>query len=130
MTSRKQRAGESGLEYALDKVQLCRLSPMPLDYVQIIPFLINGLNRWEHAAALTVAMPVTVSDFLERMRDLERFGSAAQIDTVSYYAPPVHASSFVPSAQAPPLVAILPTLPAQPATASFPAPQMPDLGDK
>ena len=95
VASRKQRAGESALEYVLEKLQLCRLSPMTLDDVQIFQFLINGFNGWEHAAILTAAMPATVNNFLERVRDLERFGIVALIDTVQSLVPPVHTSSFV-----------------------------------
>ena len=64
--ARRQRQGETGIEYALDKVQLCRLAPTVLDDAQIVPLLINGLNRWDHVAAMTTATPATVPFFFRQ----------------------------------------------------------------
>jgi hypothetical protein len=122
--ARRQRLGETGMEYALDKLQLCRLSPVQLDDRQIIAFLINGLLKLEHVAALTAAIPPTVNDFLNRIREIERYGIAVSTDAPY---PAAHAASFHP-AYAPPITPSVATV-APPATPDIRA-ALSTFGDK
>lgn len=41
---RRQRAGESGIAYALDRHKLLRVPPIPLNDEQMVSFLIDGLS--------------------------------------------------------------------------------------
>ncbi|EFX69962.1 hypothetical protein DAPPUDRAFT_113138 [Daphnia pulex] len=77
---RVQQPNESGIEYALDKFRLCRLSPTPLAEQDAIPFLINGLAKWEHVAAMTAAAPVNIPAFIARIQQLEQLGVSARSD--------------------------------------------------
>jgi uncharacterized protein YciI len=77
---RVQQPNESGMEYALDKFRLCRLSPTPLAEQDAIPFLINGLAKWEHVAAMTAAAPVNIPAFIARIQQLEQLGVSARSD--------------------------------------------------
>jgi hypothetical protein len=78
MQDRVQQPNESGMEYALDKFRLCRLSPTPLTERDAIPFLINGLARWEHVAAMTAAAPIDIPAFITRIQQLEQLGVSAR----------------------------------------------------
>lgn len=78
---RKQIAGESGIQYALDKVRLCRRCPIELPEKDLIPYLIRGLGRPEHAAVFMAAPPPTVSEFMTTMRRLEALGQLPPADT-------------------------------------------------
>jgi hypothetical protein len=42
----------------------CRLLPTPLTGRDAIPFLISGLAKWEHVAALTAATPIDIPAFI------------------------------------------------------------------
>ena len=43
LEERRQKVGESGIEYALDKQNLLLVSPIPLNDQQMVSFLIEGL---------------------------------------------------------------------------------------
>lgn len=76
--TRVQKPNESGMEYALDKNRLCRLSPTSLREQESIPYLINGLARWEHVVAMTAAAPNDIASFITRIRELEHLGVMAR----------------------------------------------------
>lgn len=67
-------SGESGSQYAMDKVKICRMGPIVLTELDMIPYLIRGLNRPEHAAAVMGNLPVTIEQFVTRIRLLEQIG--------------------------------------------------------
>ncbi|KAI9552590.1 hypothetical protein GHT06_020455 [Daphnia sinensis] len=77
---RAQQPNESGMEYALDKFRLCRLSPTPLTERDAIPFLINGLARWEHVAAMIAAAPTDIPAFIARIQQQEQLGVSTRAD--------------------------------------------------
>jgi len=91
---RKQRPGESGIQYALEKRKLLRLAPVPLGDAQTVAFLINGLSRWQHEGAMSANPPANFEDFLVRIRELESLDISA--GPVHPQAPPVATASAVP----------------------------------
>ncbi len=68
------------MEYALDKFRLCRLSPTPLTEQDAILFLINGLAKWEHFAAMTAAASSNIPAFIARIQQLEQLGVSERAD--------------------------------------------------
>ncbi|KAK4030909.1 hypothetical protein OUZ56_024295 [Daphnia magna] len=78
MQDRIQQPNESGMEYALDKFRVCRLSPTTLTERDAISFLINGLARWEHVAAMAAAAPIDIPAFITRIQQLEQLGVSAR----------------------------------------------------
>ena len=113
---RRQRPGESGLEYALEKRKLLRLAPVPLDEAQTIAFLINGLAKWQHEAAMSANRPGDFGAFLTRIRELE----AMDVSSGPVY--PVVAPALVDFPLAPP--AVPPPVIAPPPTPAPPAPPL------
>jgi hypothetical protein len=110
---RRQKIGESGIEYALDKHKLLRVSPIPLNDQQMVSFLIEGLANWQHVAAMMSDIPGDVTEFIQRIRALETLGVASRANTV----PP------------PPGPAVPPTIPATPPTQDLAA-ALSSFGDK
>jgi len=72
--SKRQLPGESGAQYAMDKVKICRLCPIVLAEQDMIPYLIRGLHRPEQAAAMMGNVPLTIELFVNRIRVLEQIG--------------------------------------------------------
>jgi len=110
---RRQKIGESGIEYALDKHKLLRVSPIPLNDQQMVSFLIEGLANWQHVAAMMSDIPGDVTEFIQRIRALETLGVASRANTV----PP------------PPGPAVPPIIPATPPTQDLAA-ALSSFGDK
>ena len=79
VTARVQLPGESGIAYALEKARICRLAPVNLTEAQIVPYLINGLSKWEHVAAMMNNPPADATAFIERIRQLEQLGVSSRI---------------------------------------------------
>ena len=103
---RRQRPGESGIEYALEKRKLLRLAPVPLNDAQTVAFLINGLAKWQHEGAMSANLPANFDAFLTRMRELEAMDVSA--GPVYPVAAPVAAAAgalnpFVPPFGPPPV---------------------------
>ncbi|KAK4006903.1 hypothetical protein OUZ56_012058 [Daphnia magna] len=110
---RRQKIGESGIEYALDKHKLLRVSPIPLNNEQMVSFLIDGLAKGQHVAAMTTDIPGDVTEFIQRIRTLETLGVASRAD--SFPPPPGPAGPSV--------------IPATPTTQNFAA-ALSSFGDK
>ena len=91
---RRQRPGESGIEYALDKRKLLRVAPVPLDDAQVVAFLINGLSRWQHEGAMSANPPADFEGFLTRIRELESLDISAC--SAHPQAPPVATAAAAP----------------------------------
>ena len=68
---RKQQPNETGSAYVLDKVKLCRRRSVPLTDVEMVPFLIRGLHRPEMRSVMMGNPPISVNDFLIKVRRLE-----------------------------------------------------------
>lgn len=77
--ARRQRPGESGIEYALAKRKILRASPVPLPPEQEVAFLINGLVRWQHESALMGVRPNNFAEFLTRIRTLESLDTSGPV---------------------------------------------------
>ena len=130
---RRQRPGESGMEYALEKRKLLRLAPVPLDEAQIIAFLISGLAKWQHEAALSANRPDDFGAFLTRIRELEAMDVSSgpvypAVAPTGVDFPLVHAA--VPPPVPPPVVPghLVTTLPPYvPVHPSTPAPVAADV---
>ena len=82
---RRQKPGESGIEYALDKHKVLRVAPIPINEEKMVAFLIDGLASWQHVAAMTANRPADVPEFIRRIRELETLGVASRV-----VPPPVH----------------------------------------
>ena len=80
VAERRQQPNESGIEYALDKYKLLRVSPIPLNDEQRVSFLIDGLAKWQHVAAMTANAPANVTAFIQRIRALETLGVTGRPD--------------------------------------------------
>lgn len=102
---RRQKPGESGIEYALDKHKLLRVSPMPLNNEQMVSFLIDGLARWQHVAAMTADTPANVTEFITRIRALETLGISSRPEAAPPTFYPSPAANPVPSGVPPPAAA-------------------------
>ncbi len=76
MEGRKQQPNETGAAYVLDKVRLCRRRSIPLTDVELIPFLIRGLDRLEMRSVMRGNPPVSVNDFLIEVRRLENIADS------------------------------------------------------
>lgn len=94
VSERKQRPGESGIEYALEKRKLLRAAPIALYNAQTAAFLINGLARWQHEAAMMTNPPADFDAFLTRIRQLEALDMTT--GPTATYVPPVTAVPFHP----------------------------------
>ncbi|KAK4012418.1 hypothetical protein OUZ56_021517 [Daphnia magna] len=94
---RRQKNGESGIEYALDKHKVLRVAPIPLNEEKMVAFLIDGLASWQHVAAMTANRPANVTEFIQRIRELETLGVASRL-----VPPPAHGPVVPP--WAPPVV--------------------------
>ena len=92
---RRQRPGESGIEYALEKRKLLRVAPVPLGDAQTVAFLIHGLARWQHEGAMSANPPANFEDFLARIRELESLDISAGPPQPPFY--PVATAAAVPS---------------------------------
>lgn len=77
---RKQQIGESGVQYALDKMKICRRCPIDIPEADLIPYLIRGLNRPEHIAVFMATPPRDLTEFLATVRRLEAMGQLPQAD--------------------------------------------------
>lgn len=74
---RRQAPGESSALYAMEKMKIIRLCPNVLNEADSVSYLIRGLNRQEHVAAMMGNPPATVVDFVERARGLEQMGGVS-----------------------------------------------------
>lgn len=90
---RVQQVGESGIAYTLAKASIFRMAPHVLTEQQKVSFLINGLNRWEHVAAMLNNAPDSVAAFMDRIREVEDLGVSSRMGI----APP--GFSGIPSSQ-------------------------------
>ncbi len=102
VVERRQEPNESGIEYALDKNKLLRVSPIPLNDEQRVSFLIDGLAKWQHVAAMTANVPANVTAFIQRIRALETLGVTSRPDQQ-----PPHSPHFPATLPAPDLSATL-----------------------
>lgn len=68
---RVQSPFESGVNYVMDKLKICRRSPAPLTEPQMVPYLIRGLLEPNHRAVMMVNSPATIAAFLTELRRLE-----------------------------------------------------------
>lgn len=69
--SRRQQINETGAQYALAMVTLCRKRPTPMQEEDMIPFLIRGLFRMEHRVAMLSNPPVDLMGFIDEVQRLE-----------------------------------------------------------
>jgi hypothetical protein len=90
---RRQKPGESGIEYALDKHKALRVAPIPINDEKMVAFLIDGLASWQHVAAITANRPANVPEFIRRIRELETLGVASRV-----VPPPVQGPVAPPAA--------------------------------
>lgn len=74
---RRQGPGEPIAQYALEKAKLCKLCPYRLSDADTVSYLIKGMGRPEHAAALMGNPPLTINGFIEQGRRLEQMGGLA-----------------------------------------------------
>ena len=72
---RVQLPGESGAQYALEKVKLCRLCPHQLPDADVINYLSKGLIMPDQRAILLANPPADFDAFITRIRALESVGS-------------------------------------------------------
>ncbi|KZS04622.1 Histone-lysine N-methyltransferase NSD2-like protein [Daphnia magna] len=79
----------------------------------MVSFLIDGLAKWQHVAAMTADIPGDVTEFIQRIRTLETLGVASRADT--FPPPPGPAGPSV--------------IPATPTTQNFAA-ALSSFGDK
>ena len=63
--SRRQLVNETGTQYALAMVSLCRKRPTPMREEEMIPFLIRGLLRMEHRVAMLSNPPIDLMGFID-----------------------------------------------------------------
>ena len=98
--TRRQLPAEPGSTYVLDKIKICRRRPIQMTEIQMIPFLIRGLNNPAHQSVMMGNPPVTIANFLTELRRLEAISDVP----VALPAPPVTLPSplsFPPSASSP-----------------------------
>ncbi|KAI9558362.1 hypothetical protein GHT06_015120 [Daphnia sinensis] len=81
---RRQKNGESGIEYALDKHKVLRVAPIPLNEEMMVAFLIDGLASWQHVAAMTANHPANTLGVASRLVPPPAHGPGAPP-----WAPPV-----------------------------------------
>lgn len=79
--SRRQVPGESGAQYALEKARLCRRCPIQLAEADIVPYLLRGLLRPEHASVLMNPVPPDVATFIDTIRRLEAISGVVPVPT-------------------------------------------------
>lgn len=72
--SRRQLPGETGTNYVLEKLKLCRMRSIPLTEPETIPYLIRGLNSTEQRTIMMGNPPQTIANFLAELRRLEAIG--------------------------------------------------------
>ncbi|KZR98611.1 Uncharacterized protein APZ42_005887, partial [Daphnia magna] len=96
-----------------EKQKLLRVSPIPLNNELMVSFLIDGLAKWQHVAAMTADIPGDVTEFIQRIRTLETLSVASRADI---FPPP-------PGPAGPPVI------PATPPTQDFAA-ALSTFGDK
>ncbi|EFX63506.1 hypothetical protein DAPPUDRAFT_268313 [Daphnia pulex] len=75
----RQKNGEWGIEYTLDKHKVLRVAPIPINEEKMVAFFIDGLASWQHVAAMTANRPANVTEFIQRMRELETLGVASRV---------------------------------------------------
>jgi hypothetical protein len=114
VSERKQRVGESGIEYALAKFKLLRLAPVPLNDGQMVNFLIDGLASHHHVSAMMTNTPVDFQAFLLRVRELEAISISPRHEAL-----PASLNPHAPSRQASPAVHAAPVSDVGAALASF-----------
>ena len=69
--NRGQLPEESGIQYALAKVALCRRRPTPMQEEDMIPFLIRGLYKLEHKVSMMSNPPFDLMGFIDEIQRLE-----------------------------------------------------------
>jgi hypothetical protein len=54
---------------------------LPLSYNEekMVAFLINDLASWQHVAAMTANRPANVTEFIQRIREIETLGVASRV---------------------------------------------------
>ncbi len=105
--ARRQLPAESGSNYVLEKLKICRQRPVPLTEPQMIPYLIRGLYNPIHQSVMMGNLPATIADFLTELRRLEVISFAPTIPSSNSpsYPPPVQ-----PSPQSDPVIRALEAL--------------------
>ena len=86
---RTQLAGESGVEYSMEKVKLFRLCPHQLQEQEKVDYLIWGLMKPDQRGALLGNPPADVATFIEALRSIEQ--------RTSMFSTPVTANHFSPT---------------------------------
>lgn len=99
---RAQLPNESGAQYALEKIKLCRLCPHPLPDAEIVNYLSKGLYFPDQRAIMLSNPPADLDAFISRIRDLEAIGGSVSQQTPTanhgYSLPPVAAFAVPPLA--------------------------------
>lgn len=97
---RVQLPNESGAQYALEKVKLCRLCPHQLADADVINYLSKGLMMPDQRAILLANPPANFDAFITRIRALESEGNGlptiAQPPAFLPAPPPVAAMNAPP----------------------------------
>ena len=84
--SRRQRPGEPGTNYVIEKLELGARRLNPPNEAEMIPYLIRGLSNPFHQAALMTQTPADVATFLTEIRRLESL-SAVEMPCFQHAAP-------------------------------------------
>jgi hypothetical protein len=94
---RRQKPGESGSNYVMEKLQLAARRATPPDDAEIIPYLIRGLANPFHQAALMTQTPADIAAFLVEIRRLEELTTSNELSSASQSFPASVASASVPA---------------------------------
>jgi len=86
---RTQLAGESGVEYSMEKDKLFRLCPHQLQEQEKVDYLIRGLMKPDQRGALLGNPPTDVATFIGALRSIEQ--------RTSMFSTPVTANHFSPT---------------------------------
>ena len=94
---RRQKPGESGSNYVMEKLQLAARRAIPPDDAEIIPYLVRGLANPFHQAALMTQTPADIAAFLAEIRRLEETTTSTEISSASPSFPASASSIPVPT---------------------------------
>ena len=90
---RRQRPGESGSNYVMEKLQLAARLAIPPDDAEIIPYLVRGLANPFHQAALMTQTSADIAAFLAEIRRLEEMTTSTELPSASQRSPASMASA-------------------------------------
>jgi hypothetical protein len=94
---RRQKPGESGSNYVMEKLQLAARRATPPDDAEIIPYLIRGLANPFHQAALMTQTPVDIAALLVEIRRLEEMTTSTELSPAPQGFPASVASAPAPA---------------------------------